>query len=49
MPRMRKPVKVAIPEVQVKMKDVLIPMYKPVWEDIFNHGHTHYVFSGGRG
>lgn len=49
MPRMRRPVKVATPEVQVKMKDVLIPMYKPVWEDIFNHGHTHYVFSGGRG
>lgn len=24
-------------------------MYKPVLKDIFNHGHTHYVFPGGRG
>ena len=38
-----------VPEVKVNMKDVIIPMYKPVFLDIMNHGHTHYVGAGGRG
>lgn len=39
----------AVPEVQINMKDVIIPMYKDVFIDIMNHGHTHYVGAGGRG
>ena len=38
-----------VPEVKVNMKDVIIPMYKDVFIDIMNHGHTHYVGAGGRG
>lgn len=37
------------PEVVVNMKDTIIPMYKPVLQDILRHNHTHYVFAGGRG
>lgn len=40
---------VVIPEVEVPMRDTIIPMYKPVLKDILQHGHTHYVFAGGRG
>ena len=40
---------VAVPEVKVNMKDVIIPMYKDVFIDIMKHGHTHYVGAGGRG
>ena len=39
---------VVIPEVEVPMRDTIIPMYKPVLKDILQHGHTHYVFAGGR-
>ena len=38
-----------MPEVQINMKDVIIPMYKDVLKDILSHGHTHYAFAGGRG
>lgn len=41
--------KVEVPTVEIKMKDVLIPMYKNVLIDILQHNHTHYLFSGGRG
>lgn len=37
------------PEVEIRMKDVIIPMYKPVLQDILRHDHTHYVLAGGRG
>ena len=47
MPR-KKPVQ-EVPEVQINMKDVIIPMYKDVLKDILSHGHTHYAFAGGRG
>ena len=46
---MRTPKKVEIPEVTINIKDTVIPMYKSVLKDILGHGHTHYVFSGGRG
>jgi PBSX family phage terminase large subunit len=39
----------AVPEIEVPMKDVIIPMYKDVLKDVLSHNHTHYVFSGGRG
>ena len=42
-------VKVATPEVNINLKDVIIPMYKPVLRDVLNHGHVHYTFPGGRG
>ena len=35
--------------VDIKLEDCIIPMYDDVLEDILNHGHTHYVFPGGRG
>lgn len=31
------------------MKNMVIPMYKDVFKDIFNHNHVHYTFAGGRG
>ena len=39
----------AVPEVTIPMKNVIIPMYKDVLLDIFQHKHTHYVLAGGRG
>ena len=35
--------------LSIPIKDVIIPMYDDVLKDILNHGHTHYVFPGGRG
>lgn len=45
----RKIVKVETPPVTITMKDVIIPMYGEVLQDIMNHRHVHYVFPGGRG
>lgn len=45
----RAPVKAPVPEININMKDVIIPMYKDVMKDILEHRHTHYVFAGGRG
>lgn len=45
----RTTVKTETPQITIPMKDVIIPMYKDVLRDILSHGHTHYVFSGGRG
>ena len=39
----------SVPEIDIPMKDVIIPMYKDVLKDVLSHNHTHYVFSGGRG
>lgn len=36
-------------QLSIPIKDCIIPMYDNVLEDILNHGHTHYVFPGGRG
>jgi PBSX family phage terminase large subunit len=36
-------------EVDIPLKDVIIPMYRDVLKDILHHDHTHYVFPGGRG
>lgn len=36
-------------EVTIPIKDCIIPMYDDVLKDILTHGHTHYVFPGGRG
>lgn len=33
----------------IPVNDCIIQMYKPVLKDILRHGHTHYVFPGGRG
>ncbi len=35
--------------VDINLKDCIIPMYDDVLEDILEHRHTHYVFPGGRG
>ena len=42
-------VKVETPQIDINMKEVLIPMYKEVLKDILRHDHTHYTFPGGRG
>ena len=38
-----------MPEINIKLDEQIIPMYKEVLKDILNHGHTHYTFPGGRG
>ena len=35
--------------VNIPIKDCIIPMYDDVLKDVLSHGHTHYVFPGGRG
>lgn len=40
---------VEIPEVNIKVSDVIIPSYANPMLDILQHKHTHYVFAGGRG
>lgn len=35
--------------ININLDDCIIPMYKPVLQDILAHHHTHYVFAGGRG
>lgn len=35
--------------INVPIKDCIIPMYDDVLMDIFQHKHVHYVFPGGRG
>lgn len=35
--------------IAISLKDCIIPMYDEVLQDILHHGHTHYVFPGGRG
>lgn len=37
------------PAVNIKLKDILIPMFDDVLQDVLEHGHTHYVNKGGRG
>lgn len=37
------------PNIDIPLKEMIIPMYFNVLEDILNHRHTHYVFPGGRG
>ena len=36
-------------QLDIKLDEAIIEMYKPVLRDIFQHGHTHYIFPGGRG
>ena len=36
-------------DVNISIKDCIIPMYDDVLEDVLEHRHTHYVFPGGRG
>ena len=38
-----------MPELNLSVKDNIIPMFDDVLEDIMEHKHTHYVFKGGRG
>ena len=35
--------------LNIPLKDCIIPMYDDVLKDILEHRHTHYVFPGGRG
>ena len=33
----------------IRLSELLGPAWHPVARDVFDHGHTHYNFSGGRG
>ena len=35
--------------IEIPIKECIIPMYDDVLEDVLRHRHTHYVFPGGRG
>ena len=35
--------------IDIPIKECIIPMYDDVLEDVLKHRHTHYVFPGGRG
>lgn len=37
------------PQIDIRMSDMIIPMYYDTLKDIFKHDHVHYVFAGGRG
>lgn len=36
-------------QINIPIKNCVIPMYDDVLEDVLSHGHTHYTFPGGRG
>lgn len=36
-------------DINIPIKDCIIPMYDDVLEDVMMHKHVHYVFPGGRG
>ena len=38
-----------MPNHTISLKNCIIPMYDDVLQDVMEHGHTHYVFPGGRG
>lgn len=38
-----------VANVNINLQDCIIPKYKSVLKDVVQHGHTHYVFPGGRG
>lgn len=35
--------------INIPIKEIVLPMYQDILRDILEHGHTHYVFKGGRG
>lgn len=35
--------------LDIPIKECIIPMYDDVLDDVLRHRHTHYVFAGGRG
>ncbi len=36
-------------DMSISLDRCIIPMYKPILQDILQHKHTHYVGKGGRG
>lgn len=36
-------------DINISLENCIIPMYDDILEDVLSHGHTHYVFPGGRG
>lgn len=36
-------------DINISVKDCIIPMYDGVLEDILDHKHSRYIFAGGRG
>lgn len=36
-------------QINIPIKDCIIPMYDSVLKDVLTHKHVHYVFAGGRG
>lgn len=38
-----------VPQINIDMSNMIIPMYRKVFMDIMKHNHTTYIFAGGRG
>lgn len=38
-----------MPNMNIKVSEVVAPMYKATLKQILNHDFTHYIFKGGRG
>ena len=39
----------SITDININVKDIIIPMYDDVLQDMLEHWHTHYTLAGGRG
>lgn len=37
------------PQIDIKLSDCIAEGYDDILKDVLEHGHTHYVFPGGRG
>lgn len=35
--------------ISLDINELVVPKYQPILDDILDHKHTHYIFSGGRG
>ena len=38
-----------MPNLEINLKELIIPKYKSVLQDILEHRHSRYIFKGGRG
>ena len=37
------------PRIEIPMREMIAPVYKPIFFDIMGHKHSNYTFPGGRG
>lgn len=36
-------------DLEINLKKMIIPKFKPILKDVLKHGHSRYIFEGGRG